>query len=119
MSKKTFAAAPDAATVTFDFDISKNWQVTLGGNRTLVFAGGREGDEVTVLLIQDSTGSRTVTWPSNVSWEAGQAPALRTAGASVDMFTFVKRGSSWKDKTGAPARLPSRIVSAGLGTIIG
>src|SRR4051812_12015588 len=113
MGKKTFAIAPDAATVTFDFDVSKSWQVTLGGNRTAVFAGGQEGDEVTVLAIQDDTGSRQLTFPSNVSFEAGSAPALRTDAGASDLFTFIKKGSTWKSVSGAPARLPSRVKNVG------
>src|SRR5687767_2866323 len=117
MSRKSFSIATDGSTVTFDFDQSKNWQVTLGGNRTAVFAGGQEGDEVTILVIQDSTGSRTLSFPSNVSWEAGSAPTLRTAATASDLFTFVKKGSTWKSVSGAPSRLPSRVVDRGLSTI--
>lgn len=119
MSRKSFVTATDASTVTFDIDQSKNWQVTLGGNRSLVIAGGQEGDEVTLLLIQDGTGSRTASWPSNVSFSAGQAPNLTTAAAGSDLITLVKKGSAWRDKGGAPSKLPSRITSGVLGTIVG
>src|SRR3954454_3424439 len=111
MPGRTFSTATDASTVVFDFDQSSNWQVTLGGNRTLTLAGGQEGDEVNILLIQDSSGSRVPVWPTNVTFTAGQAPSLTTVAGGMDLITLVKRGSTWQDKGGAPSKLPSRLTS--------
>src|SRR5688572_16823157 len=119
MSKKSFMTATDGSTVVFDFDQSKSWDVTLGGNRSAVFAGGQEGDTVQIHIIQDSTGSRTLSFPSNVSFEAGAAPNLRSTGGTSDLLTFVKKGNTWKDASGAGSRLPSRLKDAALGTIVG
>src|SRR3954447_18280452 len=119
MPSRSFLTVADASTVTFDADLAKGFQVTLAGNRSLVIAGGRDGDEISILLIQDSTGGRIPTWSSNVVWEAGAAPNLTTAAGGSNMVTLIKRGSTWQDKGGAPAKLPSRIVSAALGTIVG
>src|SRR3954471_13009559 len=102
MPSRSFLTVTDASTVTFDADLAKSFQVTLGGNRSLVIAGGRDGDEISILLIQDSTGSRVPTWGSNVSWEAGQAPNLTTAANGMNQITLIKRGSTWQDKGGAP-----------------
>jgi len=119
MPSRSFLTVPDASTVTFDADLAKSFQATLAGNRSLVIAGGRDGDEIAILLIQDSTGSRVPTWGSNVSWESGQAPNVTTVAGGMNLFTLVKRGSTWQDKGGAPTKLPSRITSAGLGTMLG
>src|SRR5258708_798242 len=116
---KTFRTATDASTVTFDFDQSKTWQVTLGGNRTAVFAGGQEGDVVTLLVIQDSTGSRQLAFPSSVKWNADVAPTQKTTAGDVDAMTFVKVGSTWKEISGgSPARVPTRVKVAALATMI-
>lgn len=117
MSKKSFLPVADASTVIFDADRAKNFQVTLAGNRTLKIAGGQEGDEVNVLLVQDNTGSRVPTW-SNVTWASGAAPNLSTAAGDSDLITLVKRGSSWEDKGGAPSKLPSRISVAAMATVV-
>src|SRR5262245_58218350 len=105
MPAKSFLTVADASTVTFDADLSRNFQTTLEGNRSLVVAGGQEGDEISILLIQGGSGSYLPTWPSNVSFEAGQAPNLPTAVGSSGLITLVKKGSTWKDKAGAPSRL--------------
>lgn len=114
MSRKSFLTVADASTVTFDADQSKNFQVSLAGNRALVIAGGQEGDEISILLIQGGSGSYIPTWGSNVSFKAGQAPSLSTAVGATDLITFVKRGSTWQDVGGAPSKLPSRIGIAAL-----
>lgn len=53
----------DGATITMDCTTSRH-QVVLGGNRTLELSNLSTGQVTIVDLIQDSTGSRTVTWPS-------------------------------------------------------
>lgn len=53
----------DGATVTMDMSVSRH-QVILGGNRTLALTNLSTGQVTIADLIQDSTGSRTVTWPS-------------------------------------------------------
>src|SRR3954469_22864180 len=98
MPSRSFLTVADGSTVTFDADLAKSFQVTLAGNRSLVIAGGRDGDEVAILLIQDSSGSRSVTWGSNVTWEANQAPNITTAAGGMNLITLIKRGSTWQDK---------------------
>src|SRR4051794_35461827 len=114
MSRKSFLTVADGSTVTFDADQAKNFQVTLAASRALVIAGGQDGDEISVLLIQGGSGSYTVTWPSSVSFAAGQAPSLTTAVGGSDLITLVKKGSTWKDVSGAPSKLPARIGIAAL-----
>ena len=65
--------AADGATVTFDTSLAKEHAVTLGGNRTFVFANTQVGDSFSITVKQDATGSRTVTWPSGIKWAGGGA----------------------------------------------
>jgi hypothetical protein len=50
-------------------------------------------------LIQDGTGSRTVTWPTegtaagNLAWTGKAAPTLTTTAAGVDIVNFYYDGS--------------------------
>lgn len=46
------------------------------------------GNSWTLILTQDGTGSRTVTWPAAVKWAAGTAPTLSTGAADVDIITM-------------------------------
>lgn len=82
-----YATASDGATVTFDVE-DRASQVTLGGNRTLALENYQVGDEFIIKLIQDATGSRTVTWWSNIDWDNNIAPTLTLTGSKADVFGF-------------------------------
>lgn len=51
----------------------------------------------TLLLLQDGSGSRTVTWPSSIDWGTTGAPTLTTTANKVDVVTFlsVNGGKTW------------------------
>lgn len=56
----------DAATIATDASLGNHFRVTLGGNRTLGNpTNSVDGQKVTWELIQDGTGSRTITLGSN------------------------------------------------------
>jgi hypothetical protein len=84
----------DGSTVTFDLSVSDWHQLTLGGNRTLALANATTGQQFTLILIQDGTGSRTVTWFSTIKWPGGTAPTLTTTAGGIDVFTFKCYGSA-------------------------
>lgn len=117
MPAKSFQNVTYASAITFDADLSKNYQVTLTGSPTITLAGGREGDEITILFIQGGSGGYNPTWPSSVSWFSGQKPNMNSTVGAMDLVTLVKRGSTWQDKDGAPSKLPSRLASAALATM--
>jgi hypothetical protein len=50
------------------------------------------GQVIRLLVTQDSTGSRTLTYNNFFTWPAGTQPTLSTAAGSVDMLTFVYDG---------------------------
>ena len=51
----------------------------------------------TLILTQDGSGSRAVTWPGSVQWASSTAPTLSTGAADVDIFAFitVDAGTTW------------------------
>lgn len=65
----------------------------------LTFDGavGNFASSFTLVLVQDGTGSRTVTWPVSTKWAGGAAPSLSTAAGAVDIFTGFSTdgGTSW------------------------
>jgi hypothetical protein len=81
--------ATDAATITFDLDTGFTFQATLGGNRTLALDNVSPGRRILVRLVQDATGSRTVTWWSGINWAGGPAPVLTTTPNKADLFGFL------------------------------
>ena len=82
-----YAVASDGATITFDVE-QRSSQVTLGGNRILALSNYQVGDEFVIKLIQDGSGSRTVTWWSTIDWDNGIAPALTVTASKADVFGF-------------------------------
>jgi hypothetical protein len=81
----------DGSTVTFDLSLGLWHQVTLGGNRALVLANVGVGQQFTVAVVQDATGSRTVSsWFNGftVKWAGGSAPTLTTTAGKTDVMTF-------------------------------
>jgi len=51
----------------------------------------------TLILTQDGSGSRAVTWPGSVQWASSTAPTLSSGAADVDIFAFltVDGGTTW------------------------
>lgn len=79
----------DGATVTFDMSVSNLHTVTLGGNRTLALSNVNAGQIFVIRLVQDGTGSRTVTWFTTIKWAGGSAPTLTTTINKADTFVFI------------------------------
>jgi hypothetical protein len=46
------------------------------------------------MIQQDSTGSRTITWPGSVRWPGGTAPTLTTTASKTDYIAFIYNGAS-------------------------
>lgn len=84
----TLTTDSDGATVTFDMAVSNHHRVVLGGNRTLAVSNVSVGQVFTVDLVQDGTGSRTVTWFTTIKWPANLAPTLTTTLNKTDSFVF-------------------------------
>lgn len=80
---------------TIDFSAGNVHKSTLTGNCTYTFTAPPTGSVVILEVIQDATGSRTVTWPAAVHWSGGTAPTLTTTANKVDIFTFYYNGTTY------------------------
>jgi hypothetical protein len=69
--------------------------LTLTGNCTFDFPSAVVGKSFTLLLRQDGTGSRTVTWPASVRWPGGTAPTITSTANRTDKYVFTADGSVW------------------------
>tara|TARA_Y100000031_G_scaffold132948_1_gene154404 strand:+ start:5916 stop:6830 length:915 start_codon:yes stop_codon:yes gene_type:complete len=87
-------------TTTLNLELGNTFEITMDGNLTFTFsnppASGTAGN-FTLILIQDGTGSRLVTWPASVDWAGGNAPTLTTTANAVDILTFITTdgGTTW------------------------
>ena len=90
------ATLTDASTVTINALTQSVSKVTLGGNRTIGLASnGVAGAFISILLIQDGTGSRTVSWNAAYEFAADTAPTLTTTANLGDLFVFRYNGAKW------------------------
>ncbi|NTW32498.1 MAG: hypothetical protein HGB12_07720 [Bacteroidetes bacterium] len=80
---------------TVDWNNSNVQEITLAANRFFSFTNGKSGGIYTLILKQDGTGGRTVTWPTNVIWDGGDAPALSTAANAIGIVRFIYDGTNY------------------------
>ena len=88
----------DQATIAWDVIASPVAKVTLGANRTIAAPSGTSpaaGQFVALTVIQDGTGSRTLTWNATYEFKDDTAPTLTTTAAKGDLFIFKYNGSKW------------------------
>lgn len=68
---------------------------TLTNNCTFTFITPAGPTTLILKLIQDATGSRTVTFPTTVKWSGGTAPTLTTTPNSEDLISFYFDGTNY------------------------
>ena len=90
------ATLTDASTVSWNVLTSPVAKVTLGANRTLgAGSGAITGQFVSLLVIQDGTGSRTLSYNAVYEFKDDTAPTLTTTAAKGDLFVFRYNGSKF------------------------
>lgn len=98
---ETVVTADSNSDYTIDLTQGNIFELTLTDNCTLSFSNppvnGKAGS-VTLILTQDGTGNRTVTWPGSVTWAGGTAPTLSTAASAIDIIQLftTNGGTTWR-----------------------
>ena len=72
--------------------------LTLTGSATITMPTATAGRSFILLLKQDGTGSRTVTW-STVKWPGGTAPTITSTASRQDIYSFFADGTNWYGTT--------------------
>ncbi|MBI4464210.1 MAG: hypothetical protein HY647_05850, partial [Acidobacteria bacterium] len=86
----TFSTTPD-----FNAFLGNTFKMTLTGNVTSsTISNASTGQFLTLLLCQDGTGNRTMTWPTNLKLSGGSF-TLTTTGSKCDSLTAIYDGSNW------------------------
>jgi hypothetical protein len=84
----------DGATVNWNTALGAVAEVTLGGNRAIALpTNGVAGTTYRLVLTQDTTGSRTVTWADYFRFTAATAPTLTTTAEYSDILDFYFDGT--------------------------
>jgi phage-related tail fiber protein len=85
----------DGTFITWNVSNGTNAAVTLHGSRTLAFSGILAGEYLTLEVIQDSTGSHTLTYPGGTKSSGGGLPILTATAGAKDVLCFYYDGSSY------------------------
>jgi hypothetical protein len=85
------AYSPSAAgTATLTLNTANVHRITMpAGNITIALSNEAVGQCFVIDIIQDATGSRTVTWFTTIKWAGGVAPTLTTTANKIDTFGFI------------------------------
>lgn len=117
----TVATSGSAQTV--NWATAPTWDITLSANCTFTLSSVTSGTPTTLTLIlrQDATGSRTVTWPGSVTWLSGSAPTLHTGASTLDVVQLVTvdGGTNWYGAQASPGTkgyLGSATITSGFTT---
>jgi hypothetical protein len=96
--KSIFGAGAKGATysvtgsgsITMNFDLYTNFQITANGNVALANGTGTlaAGQSGVIVLIQDGTGSRTISTGSDYEWPAATVGTISTAANAVDVIPY-------------------------------
>ncbi len=82
------------ASLAWDLDIAQIAALTMTGNATLLNPTNvKAGGQYQLLVQQDATGGRTLSYDSAYKWPNGVAPVIYTTPNIVTMLTFTGGGS--------------------------
>jgi len=85
----SYVTLTDAATIAVDLSLGNNFQVTLGGSRTLGaptnVVAGQSG---VIRVVQDGSGSKTLSYDTIYKFPGGVAPTLTTTADAVDLLAY-------------------------------
>jgi hypothetical protein len=92
----TLQTATGDGTTTIDWTNGNKFKFTFGAqNETFTFTAPSNPCSLTLILVQDGTGSRTATWPATVKWAGGTTPTLTTDANAVDIISMIWDGTSY------------------------
>ena len=91
---ETLYSANTGTAITVDLANGTVQKLTLTGNATITMPTATAGKSFVMILAQDATGSRTVTW-STVVWPSATAPTVTSTASKRDIFSFFSDGTSW------------------------
>lgn len=82
-------------TQNLDFSLGNVQQFTFGaGNATFTFSNIPNSAKLTIVIIQDGTGGRTLTWPATAKFIGATAPTLSAGANARDIINFYSDGTN-------------------------
>lgn len=93
----TYAKGNTAGATSVDFNAGNIQTMTLTGNATLTFSNPQNGATYRLIITQDVTGSRLITWPT-IHWENKTVPVLTITANSKDIVELVYDGTNYNGR---------------------
>lgn len=85
----------DTSSIAWDLSANQVATVTLAGNRALATPTNQVAGATYLLIVkQDGTGSRTLSYASEFKWVGGSTPTLTTTASAIDVLTFISDGTN-------------------------
>ena len=80
-----------------DWRLGNHVKFTFGAqNETITFTNPTKQGHYSMIIIQDETGSRIITWSGmTIKWFGGVAPTLSTGANAEDVLGLIFDGTSW------------------------
>jgi len=88
----------NGTTTTVDWSAGNKATMTFGAGNigTLAFTDPPDEGSVQLIIIQDGTGSRTVTaWDTDIKWAGASAPTLSTDPDAIDIVSCLWNGTNY------------------------
>jgi len=83
----------DASTEAVDWTLSNIQLAVISTNVTTLTFTDPTGPTMLYFKVQQTAGSNTITWPSQVKWPSGTAPTLTTTAGRYDIILFLFDGT--------------------------
>jgi hypothetical protein len=81
--------------LTLDLTTGNSFKITATSNFTVSLpTGAVAGGWYSVIIVQDGTGNRIVTWPA-FKWPGGSVPVLSTAAGAIDVLSIHYDGTNY------------------------
>jgi hypothetical protein len=100
-AEDSLAVTASTANTNLDLSLSSTFVVTLGSNTTFSLTNftaiTNKLSNFNVILVNDATAGRTITWPASVKWAGGLVPPKTTTANAVDIWSFFtyNGGTTW------------------------
>jgi hypothetical protein len=95
---ETLYSANSSTSFTVSLANGTVYNIQLTGSPTITMPTAVAGKSFIMMLYQDATGGRTVTW-STVVWPGGTPPTITSAANKRDIFSFFSDGTNWYGTT--------------------
>lgn len=80
--------------IAIDWSKGDRQLVTMTGNCTFTFSNAVKGQTLTVRVVEDGTGGRTLTWPT-LKWPGGTVGAATTTAGAINLYIFYFDGTNY------------------------